>query len=169
MQNQLAALFNVSVSWVPRLANMAAHSIPKWFLSCKFFGSFDLGCCPPCRVKVVWIFCTKLSLPRLSLLIFLWSRKSLESWGYIANSTLQMQQQTLLACVCCYFVCISPFWSSRTLQTLTMPRLFFAWFVSVNCTVRLSLFFYFFFFLFFNYGKPKLDKRIKKFTKSGLQ
>ena len=168
MQNQLAALFNVSVSWVPRLANMAAHSIPKWFLSCKFFGSFDLGCCPPCRVKVVWIFCTKFSLPRLSLLIFLWSRKSLESWGYIANSTLQMQQQTLLACVCCYFVCISPFWSSRTLQTLTMPRLFFAWFVSVNCTVRLSLFFYFF-FLFFNYGKPKLDKRIKKFTKSGLQ
>lgn len=148
MQNQLAALFNVSVSWVPRLANMAAHSIPKWFLSCKFFGSFDLGCCPPCRVKVVWIFCTKFSLPRLSLLIFLWSRKSLESWGYIANSTLQMQQQTLLACVCCYFVCISPFWSSRTLQTLTMPRLFFAWFVSVNCTVRLSLFFYFFFFSF---------------------
>ena len=169
MQNQLAALFNVSVSWVPGLANMASHSIPKWFLSCKFFGSFDLSCCPPCRVKVVWIFRTKFSLPRLSLLIFLWAWKSLESWGSIANSTLQMQQQTLLACVCCYFVCISSFWSCRTLQTLTMPRLFFAWFFSVHCTVRLSLFYYFFFFLFFNYEKPKLDKRIKKFTKSGLQ
>ena len=39
---------NVSVFWVPRLANMAAHSLAKWSLVCNFFGSFDLGSCPLC-------------------------------------------------------------------------------------------------------------------------
>ena len=44
---------NVSISWVPRLANMAAHSLAKWSLTCNFFGSFDWGSCPPYFASVV--------------------------------------------------------------------------------------------------------------------
>ena len=54
MQVLLYALSNFFVSWVPRLANMAAHSLAKWSLSCNVFGSFDIGCCPPIFASVVW-------------------------------------------------------------------------------------------------------------------
>ena len=54
MQVLLYALSNVFVSWVPRLANMATHSLAKWSLSCNFFGSFDTSCCPPNFASVVW-------------------------------------------------------------------------------------------------------------------
>ena len=39
----LSALTNAFMSWVPRHANMAAHTLAKWYLSCNFFGSFGLG------------------------------------------------------------------------------------------------------------------------------
>ena len=41
IQSLLVTYSNVSVFWVPRLANMAAHSLAKWSLTCKFFGYFD--------------------------------------------------------------------------------------------------------------------------------
>ena len=41
MQSLLVTYSNVSIFWVPRLANMAAHSLAKWSLACNFFGSFD--------------------------------------------------------------------------------------------------------------------------------
>ena len=54
MQILLSTSSYVFVSWVPRLANMVAHSLAKWSLSCNFFGSFDIGCCSPCFASVVW-------------------------------------------------------------------------------------------------------------------
>ena len=54
MQILLSTSSYVFVSWVPRLANMAAHSLAKWSLSCNFFGSFDIGYCPPCFASIVW-------------------------------------------------------------------------------------------------------------------
>ena len=47
MQSLLVTYSNVSISWVPRLSNMASHSLAKWSLACNFFGSFDWGSCPP--------------------------------------------------------------------------------------------------------------------------
>ena len=43
----------VSVCWVPRLCNMAPHSLAKWSLACNFFGSFDVGNNPPSFVSVI--------------------------------------------------------------------------------------------------------------------
>ena len=43
----------MSVLWVPRLANMAAHFPVKWSLACNFFGSFDWGSCPHCFADVI--------------------------------------------------------------------------------------------------------------------
>ena len=37
IQILLSTLSNVFINWVPRLANMAAHSLAKWSLSCNFF------------------------------------------------------------------------------------------------------------------------------------
>ena len=54
MQILLSTSSYVFVSWVPKLANMATHSLAKWSLSCNFFGSFDIGCCSPCFDFVVW-------------------------------------------------------------------------------------------------------------------
>ena len=53
MQSLLVTYSNVSVFWVPRLANMAAHSLAKWSLTCNFFGSFDWDSCPPCFASVI--------------------------------------------------------------------------------------------------------------------
>ncbi|KAM4069631.1 hypothetical protein ACB094_12G104000 [Castanea mollissima] len=36
----LYAMSNVFVSWVRRLANMRAHSLAKWSLSCNYFWFF---------------------------------------------------------------------------------------------------------------------------------
>ena len=41
LKSLLVSYSNVSILWVPRLANMAAHSLAKWSLACNFFGSFD--------------------------------------------------------------------------------------------------------------------------------
>ena len=46
LKSLLVSYSNVSVHWVPRLANMAAHSLAKWSLARNFFGSFDWGSCP---------------------------------------------------------------------------------------------------------------------------
>ena len=53
MQSLLVTYSNVSVFWVPRLANMAAHSLAKWSLACNFFGSFDWGSYPLCFASVI--------------------------------------------------------------------------------------------------------------------
>ena len=53
MQSLLVTYSNVSVFWVPRLANMATHSLAKWSLACNFFGSFDWGSCPLCFASVI--------------------------------------------------------------------------------------------------------------------
>ena len=53
MHSLLVSYSNVSISWVPRLFNMAAHSLAKWFLACNFFGSFDWDSYPPCFASVV--------------------------------------------------------------------------------------------------------------------
>ena len=49
----LASSSTVSICWVPRLCNMAPHSLAKWSLVCKFFGSFDVGNSPPTFVFVI--------------------------------------------------------------------------------------------------------------------
>ena len=49
----LASSSKVSVCWVSRLCNMAPHSLAKWSLACKFFGSFDVGNSPPAFVSVI--------------------------------------------------------------------------------------------------------------------
>ena len=41
LKSLLVSYSNVSVLCVPKLANMAAHSLAKWSLTCNFFGSFD--------------------------------------------------------------------------------------------------------------------------------
>ena len=48
MQSLLVTYSNVSILWIPRLVNMAAHSLAKCSLACNFFGSFDWGSCPLC-------------------------------------------------------------------------------------------------------------------------
>ena len=53
MQSLLVTYSNVSISWVPRLANMAIYSLAKRSLACNFFGSFDWGSYLPCFVSVV--------------------------------------------------------------------------------------------------------------------
>ncbi|XP_065618736.1 uncharacterized protein LOC112008563 [Quercus suber] len=53
MQVLLFDSSHVFVSWVTRSANMAAHLLAKWSLSCNLFGSFDLGRCPPIFASVV--------------------------------------------------------------------------------------------------------------------
>ena len=53
MQSLLVTYSNVSIFWVPRLANMAAHSLAKWSLACNFFGFFDWGSCPLCFASVI--------------------------------------------------------------------------------------------------------------------
>nr|XP_023915582.1 uncharacterized protein LOC112027145 [Quercus suber] len=57
MQVLLSDLPHVFVSWVPRLANMAAHHLAKWSLACNLFGSFDFSYCPPNFASVVWGDC----------------------------------------------------------------------------------------------------------------
>ena len=49
----LASSSKVSICWVPRLCNMAPHSLVNWSLACKFFGSFDIGNSPPTFVFVI--------------------------------------------------------------------------------------------------------------------
>ena len=49
----LTSSSKVSVCWVPRLYNMAPHSLAKWSLACKFFGSFDVGNSPHAFVSVI--------------------------------------------------------------------------------------------------------------------
>ena len=53
LKSLLVSYSNASVVWVPRLANMAAHSLAKWSLACNFFGSFDWGSCPLCFAFVI--------------------------------------------------------------------------------------------------------------------
>ena len=53
MQSLLVTYSNVSIFWVPRLANMATHSLAKWSLACNFFDSFDWGSCPLCFASVI--------------------------------------------------------------------------------------------------------------------
>ena len=53
LKSLLVSYSNVSVLWVPRLANMTAHSLAKWSLACNFFGSFDWGSCPHCFAAVI--------------------------------------------------------------------------------------------------------------------
>lgn len=53
MKSMLSSLSSASESWVPRHANVAAHTLVKWSLSSNFFGSFDLGNCPPCFGSVI--------------------------------------------------------------------------------------------------------------------
>ena len=53
MQSLLVTYSNVSIFWIPRLANMAAHSLAKWSLTCNFFGFFDWGSCPFCFASVI--------------------------------------------------------------------------------------------------------------------
>uniref|UniRef100_A0A7N2L3I4 Reverse transcriptase n=1 Tax=Quercus lobata TaxID=97700 RepID=A0A7N2L3I4_QUELO len=50
---KFSAVAAVARDWRGRLANMAAHSLAKWSLSCNVFGSFDIGCCPPIFAFVV--------------------------------------------------------------------------------------------------------------------
>lgn len=49
----LASSPKVFVCWVPRLCNVASHSLAKWCLACKFFGSFDFGNVPPYFVYAI--------------------------------------------------------------------------------------------------------------------
>ncbi|XP_075633481.1 uncharacterized protein LOC142605940 [Castanea sativa] len=41
------------VSWIPRVANKAAHSLAKWSFLNKVFGSFDVGFGPPCFESII--------------------------------------------------------------------------------------------------------------------
>ena len=53
LKSLLVSYSNVSVFWVPRLANMVAHSLAKWSPACNFFGSFDWGNCPLCFASII--------------------------------------------------------------------------------------------------------------------
>ena len=46
LRSLLSLSGNVSVIWVPRLCNEAAHTLAKWCLSCNIFGSFGCGYSP---------------------------------------------------------------------------------------------------------------------------
>ena len=48
-----ASSSTISICWVSRLCNMAPHSLAKWSLACKFFGSFDVGNNHPTFVFVI--------------------------------------------------------------------------------------------------------------------
>ena len=49
----LASSSKVSVCWVPRLCNMAPHSLTKQSLAFKFLGSFDVGNSPLTFVSII--------------------------------------------------------------------------------------------------------------------
>ena len=49
----LASSSKVSICWVPKLCNIAPHSLEKWSLACNFFGSFDVANNPLSFVSVI--------------------------------------------------------------------------------------------------------------------
>ena len=53
LRSFLSVLDKVSVMWVPRQCNAAAHTLAKWSLSCNFFGPFDFGNCPTCFSSII--------------------------------------------------------------------------------------------------------------------
>ena len=49
----MASSPKIYVCWVPKLCNVASHSLAKWSLACNFFGSFDFGNNPPSFVSII--------------------------------------------------------------------------------------------------------------------
>ena len=55
----LSQFVEVSIKWVPRIFNGVAHTLAKW--SHNIFGSFDVGCCPPCFESIIKVEASSLT------------------------------------------------------------------------------------------------------------